>query len=107
QIVGASIGQFAGNSTLVFFLTWFPTYLATERQMAWLKVGFFAVLPLIAASVGGVVGGVTSDYLLRRTGSANLARKLPIISGLVLASTIVAANFLKHDGLGIPGESAR
>ena len=31
QILGASIGQFAGNSTLVFFLTWFPTYLATER----------------------------------------------------------------------------
>jgi len=101
QIVGASIGQFAGNSTLVFFLTWFPTYLATERQMAWLKVGFFAVLPFIAASVGVVVGGVTSDYLLRRTGSANLARKLPIISGLVLASTIVAANFLNSDGLVI------
>ena len=34
QILGASIGQFASNSTLVFFLTWFPTYLATERQMA-------------------------------------------------------------------------
>jgi ACS family D-galactonate transporter-like MFS transporter len=101
QIVGASIGQFAGNSTLVFFLTWFPTYLATERQMAWLKVGFFAVLPFIAASVGVVVGGVTSDLLLRRTGSANIARKLPIISGLVLASTIVAANFLNSDALVI------
>ena len=41
QILGASIGQFASNSTLVFFLTWFPTYLATERQMGWIKVGFF------------------------------------------------------------------
>lgn len=101
QILGASIGQFAGNSTLVFFLTWFPTYLATERQMAWLKVGFFAVLPFIAASVGVVVGGVVSDYLLRRTGSANVARKLPIISGLVLASTIVSANFLESDALVI------
>ena len=45
QILGASIGQFCGNSTLVFFLTWFPTYLATERHMDWLKSGFFAVLP--------------------------------------------------------------
>jgi MFS transporter, ACS family, D-galactonate transporter len=101
QILGASIGQFAGNSTLVFFLTWFPTYLATERQMAWLKVGFFAVLPFIAASVGVVVGGIVSDFLLRRTGSANLARKLPIIGGLVLASTIVSANFLDSDALVI------
>ena len=47
QILGASIGQFASNSTLVFFLTWFPTYLATERHMGWIKVGFAAVLPFI------------------------------------------------------------
>ncbi|HEY4295357.1 MAG TPA: MFS transporter, partial [Paraburkholderia sp.] len=31
QLTGICLGQFAGNSTLVFFLTWFPTYLATER----------------------------------------------------------------------------
>jgi len=101
QIVGASIGQFAGNSTMVFFLTWFPTYLATERHMAWLKVGFFAVLPFIAASVGVVAGGQISDYLLRRTGDATLARKLPIITGLLLASCIVAANFLDDNALVI------
>lgn len=94
QILGASIGQFASNSTLVFFLTWFPTYLATERHMAWLKVGFFAVLPFIAASVGVALGGVISDGLLKKTGSANIARKLPVVGGLLLASTIVAANFV-------------
>ena len=101
QILGASIGQFASNSTLVFFLTWFPTYLATERQMGWIKVGFFTVLPFIAACVGVITGGLCSDLLLRRTGSANLARKLPIIAGLLLASTIVIANFVSRDTLVI------
>jgi MFS transporter, ACS family, D-galactonate transporter len=101
QILGASIGQFASNSTLVFFLTWFPTYLATERQMGWIKVGFFTVLPFIAACVGVMIGGLCSDFLLRRTGSANIARKLPIIAGLLLASTIVIANFLTRDTLVI------
>ena len=101
QIVGAAIGQFAGNATLVFFLTWFPTYLATERHMAWIKVGFYAVLPFLAASVGVVAGGFVSDVLLRRTGNATLARKLPIVGGLLLASTIVAANFLNDDRLVI------
>ena len=101
QVLGASIGQFASNSTLVFFLTWFPTYLATERQMGWIKVGFFAVMPFIAASVGVLVGGTLSDLLLKRTGSANIARKLPIILGLGLASTIVAANVLDDDVLVI------
>lgn len=94
QILGASIGQFAGNSTLVFFLTWFPTYLATERQMEWLKLGFFAVLPYIAASLGVLTGGWVSDMLIRRTGSATIGRKLPILTGLLLASTIVIANFV-------------
>ena len=101
QILGASLGQFASNSTLVFFLTWFPTYLATERHMAWLKVGFFAVLPFIAASVGVALGGVISDMLLKKTGSANIGRKLPVVGGLLLASTIVTANFVDNNVLVI------
>jgi ACS family D-galactonate transporter-like MFS transporter len=106
QILGASIGQFAGNSTLVFFLTWFPTYLATERQMEWLKAGVFAILPFAAASVGVLAGGAVSDIILRRTGSATIARKLPIIAGLLLASSIVAANFLEDNVLVIAVMSA-
>jgi ACS family D-galactonate transporter-like MFS transporter len=101
QVVGASIGQFASNCTLVFFLTWFPTYLATERHMGWVKVGFFAVLPFISATVGVISGGVLSDWLLRRTGSANIARKLPIVCGLILAAAIVTANFLQRDSFVI------
>ncbi len=97
QLVGICIGQFAGNSTLVFFLTWFPTYLATERHMGWLKIGFFTVLPFIAASVGVLFGGWLSDWLLRRGRSANIARKLPIIAGLLLASVIVTANYVDSD----------
>lgn len=97
QILGASIGQFATNSTLVFFLTWFPTYLAVERKMAWISVGFYAVLPFIAASVGVLIGGQLSDWLVRRTGSLTIGRKLPVVAGLFLSSTIVSAIFLKSD----------
>jgi MFS transporter, ACS family, D-galactonate transporter len=94
QIIGASIGQFGGNSTLVFFLTWFPTYLVTERGMSFIRAGIMASVPYIAASVGVLFGGFVSDALLKRTGSANLARKLPIVSGLVLASAIIGANYV-------------
>ncbi len=97
QLSGICIGQFAGNSTLVFFLTWFPTYLATERHMGWIKIGFFAVMPFMAASVGVLFGGWLSDSLLRRGYSANIARKLPIITGLLLASVIITANYVDND----------
>lgn len=101
QVLGASLGQFASNSTLVFFLTWFPSYLATERHMEWINVGFAAVLPFLAATVGVITGGLISDFLLRKTGSANIGRKLPVIAGLLLATSIVSANFLHEDSLVI------
>jgi ACS family D-galactonate transporter-like MFS transporter len=101
QLLGICIGQFASNSTLVFFLTWFPTYLATERHMGWIKIGFFAVLPFLAASVGVLFGGWWSDSMLRRGRSANMARKLPIIAGLLLASVIVTANYVDSDNVVI------
>ena len=93
-MLGASIGQFGGNSTQVFFLTWFPTYLVTARGMTFIQAGFMTSLPYIGASVGVLAGGFVSDMILKRTGSANLARKLPIVGGMLLASTIVAANYV-------------
>jgi len=94
QVVGASLGQFGGNSTQVFFVTWFPTYLVTARGMTFIQAGLMTSLPYIGASIGVLAGGLLSDTLLKRTGSANLARKLPIVGGMLLASTIVAAAYV-------------
>ena len=43
QVVGASLGQFGGNSTQVFFVTWFPTYLVTARGMTFIQAGLHDV----------------------------------------------------------------
>jgi MFS transporter, ACS family, D-galactonate transporter len=59
------------------------------------------VLPFIAAAVGVMIGGWLSDFLLKRTGSANLARKLPVAAGLSMASCIIAANWADSDALVI------
>ena len=94
QIIGASIGQFGGNSTQVFFVTWFPTYLVNVRGMSFINAGMMTMLPYIGASIGVLVAGQISDRILTKTGSANVARKLPIVGGMLLASTIVIANFV-------------
>jgi MFS transporter, ACS family, D-galactonate transporter len=97
QIAGASIGQFCSNSTLVFFLTWFPSYLAEERGMTFIKSGFMVSMPYIAAALGVMLGGIVSDWLIRRTGSASIGRKAPVIAGLMLCATMVLANFLESN----------
>jgi ACS family D-galactonate transporter-like MFS transporter len=101
QILGASIGQFATNATLVFFLTWFPTYLATERGLDWVQIGFMTTLPFLAASLGVLTGGQLSDWLVQRTGSLTFGRKFPIVTGLLLSSTITLAAFLESNALVI------
>jgi D-galactonate transporter len=101
QIWALCIGKFAVMSTQYFFLTWFPTYLVKERGMSLLQAGFMTSLPYIAASVGVLLSGLWSDRLLRRTSSLDKARKIPIITGFILVSTIVLANFTTSNVLAM------
>ena len=48
----------------------------------------------MAAAVGVLCGGQLSDFLLRKTGSANIGRKVPICMGMAMASTIMFAQFV-------------
>lgn len=93
QLWGIYIGQFATNSTLVFFLTWFPTYLVAEKHMPMLKAGIYAAVPYIAAFLGVLVGGYWSDTMLKKGYSLSTSRKLPIITGGLGCGLIVLANY--------------
>ncbi|HTC84148.1 MAG TPA: MFS transporter [Rhizomicrobium sp.] len=94
KLWGVYIGQFAVTSCQWFFLTWFPTYLVEFRHLSILKSGIYVSLPFIAAFFGTQLGGFLSDRILRSGKSLGLARKTPIIFGLLLSSSIVGANFV-------------
>ncbi|WP_063552542.1 MFS transporter [Burkholderia territorii] len=98
KLWGIYLGQFALNSTLWFFLTWFPTYLVKYRGMDFIKSGFLASLPFLAAFVGVLCSGLLSDWLMRRGASQGFARKLPIISGLLISTCIIGANYATSTG---------
>lgn len=93
KLWGIYIGQFCLTSTLWFFLTWFPTYLVTYRQMDYIKTGVLTSLPFVAAMVGVLVSGVLSDFMLKRGASLGVSRKAPIISGLLLSMSMIGAIF--------------
>ncbi|MFC9765837.1 MFS transporter [Rhodococcus jostii] len=93
KLWGIYLGQFCLTSTLWFFLTWFPTYLVEYRNMDYIKSGFLASLPFVAALVGVLFSGVFSDFLLRKGVSLGVARKGPIIVGLLLTVAMIGANF--------------
>lgn len=98
KLWGIYLGQFCLTSTLWFFLTWFPTYLVDYRGMDYVKTGFLASLPFVAALVGVLLSGVFSDILVRRGATLGMARKLPIITGLLLSMAMIGANFTDNTG---------
>jgi ACS family D-galactonate transporter-like MFS transporter len=88
---GMMLGFFCLNFVVYFFITWFPTYLVRERGFTLLKLGIFGTLPALFAIVTGWAGGLLSDTLVRRGKSLTAARKIPIVLGMVVASSIALA----------------
>jgi ACS family D-galactonate transporter-like MFS transporter len=101
KLWGVYIGQIAVTSTLWFFLTWFPTYLVKYRHMDFLKAGFMAAVPFLAAFVGILTFGLLSDWMIKRGVSATVARKVPIVTGLLLSTAIVGANYVETTSMVI------
>ena len=101
QVWALGLGKFAVMSSLYFLLTWFPTYLVRERGLTSLKAGAATSLPYIAATLGVLIGGVWSDWLLRRGAGISAARKIPIVSGFLGASSIILVNYIEGSALAL------
>ena len=101
RMLGALIGQFANTSTLFFFLTWFPTYLVDQKHFTLLKAGIMAIIPYLCALIGTMVGGAGSDWMLRHGVATSIARKAPIITGLILSMIIILDNYVSAPALVI------
>lgn len=90
---GVYIAQFCVNAMLWFFLTWFPTYLVKYRGLDFVKSGWLQSIPFMAACIGLLLSGVISDRLARNGWSVAMARKVPIIIGLLISVSIVGPNY--------------
>jgi MFS transporter, ACS family, glucarate transporter len=72
---------FGGN----FFTSMLPLYLRDHRGLAGLEFALLSALPLAAGIVSCGVGGMLSDWIIRRTGSRTWGRRLNGVVGLALA----------------------
>ena len=94
MLLGVYIGQYCINVITYFFLTWFPVYLVQERGMSILKAGFVASIPAVCGFIGGVVGGLISDRLIKSGMSVTWSRKIPIVGGMLLSMTMILCNYV-------------
>lgn len=93
NLIGIYLGQFCLGTLTIFFLTWFPTYLVDYRGVEFADSGWLAAIPFIAAFCGVLLSGQVSDRLVQRGYSHGFARKAPVLTGMLLSTIIIAANF--------------
>jgi ACS family glucarate transporter-like MFS transporter len=101
MLLGVYLGQYCINVLTYFFVTWFPIYLVKERGLSIMQAGFTAALPALCGFAGGILGGMISDALLKKTGNLDIARKTPLLLGMVLATCIILCNFVEQEWLVI------
>ncbi|MCW4463017.1 MFS transporter [Sphingomonas sp. BT-65] len=99
MMLGIYLGQYCINVLTYFFVTWFPIYLVKERGLNIMEAGFAAAAPALCGFVGGLAGGYVSDWILKRTGSLDLARKGPLAVGMLLATAIIGCVWAEQEWL--------
>lgn len=98
-LLGISFAQYCVSTLSFFFIMWFPVYLVQEKHISLLHAGLLASVPAICGFSGGILGGMFSDALLRRGRTLTVARKVPIYIGMLMASAIVACNYVSANWL--------
>lgn len=101
MLVGMFISQYCVSAITWFYVTWFPIYLVKERGFDILQAGLVASIPALCGLVGAVSSGFFSDWLVRRTQSLSIARKTPIVTGVLLSSSMMLCNYVDSQVLVI------
>lgn len=89
---------FASTFADQLFVFWIPKFLKKEKGLDTVAVGIFASLPLWGGAIGGAVGGVLNDFLIRVTGNRCFARRAVAFTGKLLGGLLLAVSILVADG---------
>ena len=94
MVWGITVAAFFYAYFWYFCLSWLPAYLVMERGLSFLEMGVYTALPYIAMAVVGPSAGRLADRWIARTGRAVLVRRVFIISGFMLGSTIILLKWI-------------
>ena len=82
---------------LALFQTWIPNFFVQNYGLNLNRTALYSAGVLFAGVVGDTVGGVLSDWILRRTGNLVAARRSVIMLGFLGAALFTVPVILVHD----------
>lgn len=89
--------QFFRAAAMMFFYSWFPTFLRETRGVDLASSGKLAFVVGIGALLGGMSGGAFSDWLLVRTGNRRLARQGIAFAGMLSCGCLIGVSYFISD----------
>jgi MFS family permease len=97
RILPVTAVDFCYGWTLWLFMSWIPTFFLENYHLNLKSSALFTSGVLFAGVIGDTVGGVLSDWLLRKTGSLLIARRSVIVGGFLGAFVFMLPVVLIHD----------
>ena len=89
--------QFFRAAGMVFFLTWFPTFLQETRGVSLAGSGLMTTIAGIGGVIGSLTGGFCSDWILQKTNNPRLARQGIAVVGMATCSILIIASYFVGD----------
>ncbi|MFN6401907.1 MAG: MFS transporter [Planctomycetota bacterium] len=89
--------QFFRAAGMVFFMTWFPTFLQKTRGVSQFDSGWLTTVAGIGAVVGSLTGGFFSDWLLKKTLSQRLSRQGVAVAGMSGCAVLIVLSYYAQD----------
>jgi MFS family permease len=91
------IGYFCQGWTGWLYVTWMPSLFSKNYGLDLKNSSLFYAVTLLCAMCAELLGGLTTDYLLRRTGSPRIARSAMIAVSWTLAVVALVPAIFVHD----------
>ena len=88
SVAGLALGYFCQGFPIYFFHTWFFIYLVNIRNLSISKSSLLGTMPYIAIAALAPLGGLFSDFAVRRFGKRQ-GRRLAIATGMIASATLL------------------
>lgn len=98
NIQAMCIGLFCLNYLFFFFITWFPTYLVQQRGLQLSTIGWVAMVPPLTGMVAEIFAGYFADCLFMRGVSLTTVRKINLVGGMLLATSVIFSGYIDSVG---------
>jgi nitrate/nitrite transporter NarK len=86
-MIPVTIVYFCYGWTLWLYVAWTPSYFLHKFQLDLGKSAVFSAGVFLGGVLGAALGGIVSDWLLRKTANINIARRDVVVAGFLLSLT--------------------